>query len=142
MFTSDAGGARNVWMMKFDSVNSYPKEMRRITQFTTAAFDPAWANDQLVFAAFEGFSFQLRSLDDVYGLYDSSTVRRKLDFVPAQRPWKPRSIAGASEVKPLRYEGEYSLDFAQSQIATDPVFGTAGGAFLSLSDLLGNEQYY
>jgi Tol biopolymer transport system component len=142
IFTSDHGGARNVWMMKFDSTSAYPKEMRKLTQFTTAAFDPAWAEDKLVFVAFERFSFQVRSLDDIGALYDSSTIVQRLDFVPAESQWKPNSITGTAEVKALRYKGEYSLDIAQSQIATDPVFGTAGGAFLALSDLLGNEQYY
>ena len=41
-----------------------------------------------------------------------------------------------------KYRGEYSLDIAQSAISTDPVFGTTGGAFVALSDLLGNDQYY
>jgi outer membrane protein assembly factor BamA len=31
---------------------------------------------------------------------------------------------------------------AQSAISTDPVFGTSGGAFIALSDLLGNDHYY
>ncbi|MBI1805965.1 MAG: PD40 domain-containing protein [Ignavibacteria bacterium] len=140
MFTSDIGGARNVWMMKFDSLG-FSKEMRKITQFTTAAFDPTWADSDMVFVAFENFSFQIRSVENVYAVYDSSNIVRPINILVTEKPWKPQSIAGTQEVKPLRYTGEYSLDIAQSQIATDPVFGTAGGAFLALSDLLGNEQY-
>lgn len=141
IFTSDLGGARNVWMMMFDSLHR-ASEMRKITEFTTAAFDPAWADSDLVFIAFEEFSFQIRSVPNLYGLYDSARTRHPLQFTVAGLPWKPSMIHGESEAKSLRYEGDYSLDIAQSQIATDPVFGTNGGAFLALSDLLGNQQYY
>jgi outer membrane protein assembly factor BamA len=52
------------------------------------------------------------------------------------------SLAGLTELKRLEYKGEYSLDFAQSSVSTDPIFGTTGGAFVALSDMLGNDQYY
>jgi outer membrane protein assembly factor BamA len=42
----------------------------------------------------------------------------------------------------VKYKKEYGLDFAQSEFVTDPVFGTYAGAYLSLSDLLGDEQYF
>ena len=140
IFTSDIGDARNVWMMKVDSLQQ-TKEMRKITKFTTAAFDPAWADSDLVFVSFENFSFQIRFIKDVYAAYDSSTEVRPVNFIVNQPLWQPQSIAGTLEVKSLKYTGEYSLDIAQSQIATDPVFGTSGGAYLAMSDILGNEQY-
>ncbi|MFI5253180.1 MAG: hypothetical protein ACHQQQ_12210 [Bacteroidota bacterium] len=142
LFTCDAGGARNIWMMKFDSSLETPHTMKRLTSFTTAAFDPVWAKDTMIFTAFENFSFQLRELRDVYGLYDTSTTIQQIDSVPHDIPWTPATIAGSTEQQSLKYKGDYSLDIAASEISTDPVFGTAGGAFLSLSDLLGNEQYY
>ena len=140
ILTSDVGGTRNVWMMKLDSLMQ-SKEMRKITRFTTAAFDPAWADSNLVFVAFENFGFQIRFIKDVYAIYDSSTEIRPLNFLVAEPQWSPQSVVGASEAQSLKYTGEYSLDLAQSQIATDPVFGTSGGAFLAMSDILGNEQY-
>ena len=142
IFTCDRGGARNVWMMKIDSAGARPAEMRKVTEFTTAAFDPTWEDSTMIFAAFENFRFQIRAVPGIYAAYDSSATRVPMDFVVKEKPWSPGTIAGESEVKTLRYTGEYSLDIAQSQIATDPVFGTNGGAFLALSDLLGNEQYY
>lgn len=142
LFTCNRGGARNIWMLKFDTLHPASREMRRLTHFTTAAFDPTWADSAVVFVAFENFSFQIRALESVNAAYDSSTDIVQLEFTVMDKSWQPRSAGGASEVKPLRYAGEYSLDIAQSQIATDPVFGTQGGAFLALSDLLGNEQYY
>ena len=140
IFTSDIGGARNVWMMKLDT-SIYSQEMRKITRFTTAAFDPAWSDSDMVFIAFEDFSFQLRSVKNVHSKYDTSTSIRSTDMMEIGQPWQAQSTAGTLEVKSLRYTGEYSLDFAQSQIVTDPVFGTSGGAFLAMSDILGNEQY-
>jgi WD40 repeat protein len=142
VFTSDIGGARNIWMMEVDSSGNFSPLMKKVTHFTTAAFDPVWAESSVVFAAFENFRFQIRSIENIQELSDSSTVIRRSDGVPLEQPWVPKSIAGGSEMKSVRYTGEYSLDIAQSQIATDPVFGTAGGGFLALSDLLGNEQYY
>lgn len=143
-FTCDADNAQNVWIMDVD--RKHPGGLRTLTKvtfFTTAAFDPAWTKDgDLVFAAFENFSFQIRMLKNIMAAYDTSTTIRTIDLYDREKPWEPKSIAGVSEVRPLKYEGEYSLDIAQSAISTDPVFGTAGGAFIALSDLLGNDQYY
>lgn len=142
VFTTDIGGARNIWMMEVDSNSASASEIRRLTSFTTAAFDPAWSKGDLVFTAFENFRFQIRRVSNVPAIYDSSKECRPVHLTMIAPPWQPRSLSAESEAKSLRYTGEYSLDIAQSQIATDPVFGTSGGAFLSLSDLLGNEQYY
>ena len=144
VFTSNLGGSRNIWMMRFDSVqaNTVPKEMRKLTQFTTAAFDPAWSDSGLVFSAFENFSFQIRSVKNAQRLYDSSKIIKPLDFIPLEKPWQPNVVLAADSAQPPRYQQDYSLDIAGSQISTDPVFGTAGGAYLSLSDLLGNDEYY
>lgn len=142
VFTVDVDGARNIWMLKVDDSGGFSPVMKKITYFTTAAFDPVWADSSLVFVAFENFQFQIRFIDKAYAIYDSSTIIRRVDGVPLEKPWTPKSFAGSSDTKTFRYRGDYSLDFAQSQIATDPVFGTAGGGFITLSDLLGNEQYY
>ncbi len=141
LFTSDLGGARNVWMLKMrDGAPEGP--MKRLTSLTTAAFDPGWAGGEMVYAAFENFGFQLRKGGDARAMYDSASVTREPAPGGPDTPWRAASIAGADELSELRYEREYSLDVAHSEIVTDPVFGTYGGAFLSLSDLLGNEQFY
>ncbi|HLF14454.1 MAG TPA: BamA/TamA family outer membrane protein [Bacteroidota bacterium] len=141
MFTSDLGGARNVWMLKMNR-NEPDGPMKKLTSLTTAAFDPAWAGGEMVYAAFENFGFQLRKGGNAFGLYDSAADSRAPAPGVEDTLWHPGSIAGSDELSELRYEKEYSLDVAHSEIVTDPVFGTYGGAFLSLSDLLGNEQYY
>lgn len=141
MFATDIGGSRNIWMMQNDS--KPPREMRKLTNFTTAAFDPTFADSsRILFAVFENYSFQIRTIENVYAIYDSSSTRRTVNILPFEEKWIPKSIIGVSETKSLKYIDEYSLDIAQSQISTDPVFGTSGGAFVALSDLLGNEQYY
>lgn len=141
IFASDIGGSRNVWLMP--TVSEYPREMRKITNFTTAAFDPTFADSsRILFTVFENYSFQIRTIENISAIYDSSSSRRIVNILPFEEKWIPESIIGVSETKSLKYIDEYSLDIAQSQISTDPVFGTSGGAFVALSDLLGNEQYY
>ncbi len=139
-FTCNTGGARNIWIMSVDSLLN-PGPMKQLTHFTTAAFDPVWADSGIVFVSFENFSFQIRSVPDARARYDTSVVSRQGNSVVTGPPWSPGKLAGSTEISALKYTGDYSLDVAQSQISTDPVFGTAGGAFLSLSDLLGNEEY-
>jgi Tol biopolymer transport system component len=140
VFTADVDGARNVWMMKIDG-RSDPSEMRRVTAFTTGAFDPAWAENNLVFVGFEEFSFKIRTIENIKAVYNSSKEIKSVTNISITKLWKPRKIDGKTETQSLKYAEDYSLDIAQSQIATDPVFGTWGGAYLSMSDLLGNEQY-
>ncbi len=143
VFTSDVDGARNVWVMQMTNEPHSPREMRKITHFTTAAFDPSVTDSsELVFTAFEDFSFQIRTIRNIDALYDSSSIIRTIDPSPHLPIWQPKKLSAESESRSLKYTGDYSLDIAQSQISTDPVFGTAGGAFLALSDLLGNDQYY
>ncbi|MDI6766254.1 MAG: hypothetical protein QME52_05465 [Bacteroidota bacterium] len=140
LFTSDHDGARNIWIMKLDTL-AQESEMRKITHFTTAAFDPIWVDSSLVFVSFENFRFQIRYLKNLYNESDIPTSVVPLNIFVTEQKWEPQSVRGISDVQSSRYTGKYSIDVAQSQISTDPVFGTSGGAFLSLSDLLGNEQY-
>ena len=150
-FTCDKGGVQNVWLMdmskkfagrRLDSLSG-GRSMTKVTQFTTAAFDPTWtSNGDLVFTAFEKFSFQIRMVKNILAVADTSTTVALIDLYNKEKTWEAKSIAGTSETKSYKYQGEYSLDIAQSAISTDPVFGTSGGAAIALSDLLGNDQYY
>ena len=143
-FTSDVDGVQNIWVMDMTKrSHAGMPTMTRLTRFTTSAFDPTWTrNGDLVFAAFEKLSFQLKAIRNVPAVLDTATDIRMIDLYDKEKPWEAQSIAGVSELKRFRYQGEYSLDVAQSAISTDPVFGTTGGAIVALSDLLGNEQYY
>ncbi len=90
------------------------------------------------------FSFQIGCIKNVARCVrhlDHGQPERRPD--EKERPWEAKTMAGQSNTAAATStQGEYSLDVAQSAISTDPVFGTSGGAFLSLSDVLGNEQYY
>ncbi len=143
-FTCDKSGAQNIWIMDVSKpLTGATRTITKLTHFTTAAFDPTWTNNgDIVFTAFERFSFQIRLVKDANRIADTSTTVAMIDLYQKEKPWEAKSIAGFSEVQRYKYEGDYSLDIAQSAISTDPVFGTSGGAAIALSDLLGNDQYY
>ncbi|MEX2088617.1 MAG: BamA/TamA family outer membrane protein, partial [Bacteroidota bacterium] len=105
---------------------------------------PSWGeNNEMILTAFENFSFQIKRIYDIDVLADSIGVTHAFRFdEPAGELWTVNKLEGPSVVTDFRYTGEYKLDIAQSQISTDPIFGTSGGAALAMSDVLGNEQYY
>ncbi len=141
VFVSDIGGARNIWLMNWQ--DSDFTNIHRITNFTTAAFDPVFTDDnKLLFTSFENYNFTINLLEDFENLYLNSFEMRSIKIDVDNQKWTIESMIGDSEAKRYKYVGEYSMDIAQSQISTDPVFGTSGGAFVALSDLLGDEQYY
>jgi hypothetical protein len=147
-FTTDIDGAQNVWVMdlaeRLADQPLRPGTMRKITRFSTAAFDPSWGeNNEMILTAFENFSFQIKRIYDIDVLADSIGVTHTFRFdEPAGELWTVNKLEGPSVVTDFRYTGDYKLDIAQSQISTDPIFGTSGGAALAMSDVLGNEQYY
>ncbi len=140
--TNDRDGTQNIFFFRFDN-NRRPVELRRVTRLTTAAFDPVFtAKGSVLFSVFDHFQFQIRGINEVLEAYDSLEV---IPFAAPHRPltaWDvpPYGVQSASSDMP--YKRRYQLDLAQSQISTDPVFGTIGGAALSMSDVLGNDQYY
>lgn len=144
-FTSDKKVSQNVWLMDMRSAHARPpnRSIRQVTNFVTAAFDPGWGeNDELIFTAFENFSFQIKKIGDVVHLYDSSRTIQEMNFGIRGEQWDAKKLETADVVQMHGYKKEYSLDLAQSVVSTDPIFGTAGGASLAMSDVLGNDQYY
>lgn len=141
-FTSSIDGASNVWVMDMD-VPRPGRSMKKLTHFLTAAFDPAWTDkDEMIFAAFENFSFQLKKVPHVSELLNSATIVHKFRYDVEKDLWDAPRVESSAVVGNFPYTGEYRLDLAQSQISTDPVFGTAGGAAIAMSDVLGNDKYY
>ncbi len=142
-FTSNFDGAQNIWAIQTSQVGLNSSSMTKITDFTNAAFDPRWTDEnEILFSGFENYSFKIYTLPKVQGTIDSSTAHHQFNFPDAIASWRPKSITADTSVKFEQYQGEYSLDIAQSQVSTDPVFGTSGGAAIAVSDLLGNDQYY
>lgn len=142
-FTSDRGISQNIWMMNVhERPESRRRSARQITDFATAAFDPAWAeNDTLIFTAFENYSFQIKKIDDAHALYDSSKTDETFDYARRGDQWAAREIQPSGVIGTRPYTRQYTLDFAQSIVSTDPIFGTTGGAALAMSDILGNDEY-
>lgn len=141
-FTSDFDGVRNIWRMKYSTQNEIADSIQNVSQFITSSFDPNLIdNDKLIFSGFEKFSFQLYLMDFNEHKADTS-IYIKNEIEKAGGKWIAERLSSPAEREKLKYEREYALDFAQSIVSIDPVFGTRGGAIFSLSDLLGNDKYY
>ena len=141
-FTSDIDGAQNVWVMDMGR-SKLDRTMKKLTHFSTAAFDPCWTDkDEMIFTAFENFSFQIKKTVGVTSLLQNARINRTIQYDESRKQWDAPKLQASSIVSEFRYDGDYKLDLAQSQISTDPIFGTSGGAALALSDVLGNDQYY
>lgn len=141
LFTSDLDTVRNIWIQKIYD-GKFDNKITKVSHFFTSAFDPRFINDtMIVFSGFQNFSFHIHRKTIKTSYLDSSqTIVFKNRTVKGK--WFADTIKSESEFQKLNYEKEYSLDYAQSVVATDPVFGTRGGAILTLSDLLGDDQYY
>jgi Omp85 superfamily domain/WD40-like Beta Propeller Repeat len=139
LFTSDYDGVRNVWMMK-TAGNHFTDSVKQVTPFITSAFDQRFINDStIVFSGFENFAFNLYRTKINWN--DTlNCVQMKLDSAVGK--WEAARLIKLSEKEKLAYKKQYTLDYAQSDITTDPVYGTRGGAIFSLSDLLGDDNYY
>ena len=128
---------------KFPHAINGAADLRKLTNFTTGAFDPEWTNNgSLLFTAFEKFGFQIRELKNVQEFFNKATLTVADTVKVKTGPWAVHKLAGEMTPTTVGYNRKFSLDIAQSQITQDPIFGAAGGAQLAMSDMLGNQQYY
>ena len=166
-FTSDRDGALNIWIVRnpekstvkylAENITANPLNIKlpdftlinqqiqakKITNFTTGAHDPEWTDDnQIIFTAFENFSFQIQVLDHIVDRYDSSSVAVRDSLPPITEFQEFPKIVARSVVTTLKYKPKFNLDVAQSAVTQDPMFGTSGGAQVAISDMLGNYQYH
>lgn len=140
LFTSEIDKVRNIWELNIEQ-NKFNKRIKRISRFITSAFTPAFINsNSIAFSGFENFSINLYTMNSIDTLYSDDFT--DMSFDQAKGRWTANKIELPSEKEEVKYEKSYSLDFAQSVVTTDPIFGTRGGAILSLSDLLGDDRYY
>lgn len=159
VFTSTATGEQNIWMIDLNKTvstgtgkpgntmqwDNLPEnlEMKRLTNFITAAYDPDFAgDDKIIFSSYEYGSITIRMLDNVSEIYDTSKVSKKIDYSTKGQNWDFAKIESNPKKNQLKYSKDYSLDIATSSISSDPVFGTNAGGIVSLSDILSNEKYY
>jgi hypothetical protein len=139
LFLSELDGVRNLYQLS--SANGFSSNVEQVSDFISSIFNPAFIDSfHITFSGFENYSINLYILNQNREAEDSlHTIDMTFDEVLPI--WTERIVELPTESKKLEYEKEYSLDFAQSVVATDPVFGTRGGAVLSLSDLLGDDRY-
>jgi len=143
-FTSNFDKVSNVWMINIKKSADeiyFEDKMQKVTSFTSNVYDPFTKDTSLYFCAFENFSFQIYKIENV--LNEISRINRS-KFVTEDSlrfNWIAKGIDGIKVKERIRYEREYNLDFAQSHITTNPVYGTSGGAIFSISDLLSDDHY-
>jgi Tol biopolymer transport system component len=141
LFTCDEDGVRNIYQMKLDNTDS-TNRIRRISKFVTGAFNPRFYDDStLIFCGFENFRFDLYKFD-LNKSEEVSYVEMTGNLPPKETRWQAGKIVSETESTEYDYDKEYTLDYAQSQVSTDPVYGTHAGAVFSLSDLLGDDKYF
>jgi Tol biopolymer transport system component len=140
LFTSDYNGVRNVWMAEITE-NKVSDTVYQVTDLLTSSFNPVFiSDDEILFTAFEKFSFNIYSYNIAENENNMAVIRMEFDSTGSS--WHPERLFVATEKERYQYEKEYTLDYAQSQVTTDPVFGTRGGAIFSLSDLFGDDNYF
>ena len=143
-FTSNLDKVSNVWMINVNNVSDeifFEDKMQKVTSFTSNVYDPHLKDSSLIFCAFENFSFQIFKIENAYKEI-SELNRTELTSIDSLRfNWIAKGIDGIKVKERIKYEREYNLDFAQSHITTNPVYGTTGGAIFSVSDLLSDEHY-
>lgn len=140
-FTSDLSGVDNIYSVEFNNGRT-SSIVTKVTKYLTGIFTPRQISDSVIaFTGFNKFAFNLftKKIGEVQPDSNKAIV---MNFDSTGTKW----AANIYPVKPkkgiIKYKKQYSLDYAQSQISTSPVFGTQGGAIISLSDLLGNDKYY
>lgn len=141
LFSSDLDGIRNIYKIKYDSVSS-ADSIIKITDFMTTVFNPSLISDtEILVSGYEKGGLDIYKID----LEKLPQQNKKVEMIPInplQKQWVAKSLELEPDKEPYQNDNEYTLDYAQSQITTDPVYGTRGGAVLSLSDLFGNDNYY
>jgi len=146
LFTCDYDNVNNIWSVDFNTDGNgnfiFDDKMKKVTNFSTSTFDPFIINDTtLIFSAFEKFSFQIFSINNFISMMDSINYYVLTKIGGMKLHWFVSKIDGIRIKERYKYEREYTLDFAQSQISTNPVYGTTGGAIFAVSDLLSDEYY-
>lgn len=120
-----------------------PGSTKQITRFTTGAFDPEFTPEgDIVFTAFERYSYQIHYLEDTKTLFDERPELNSGGIKLQTETWEANRIPIVTGENARIYKNQYSLDIAQTQVSTDPLFGSGGGAQFAVTDLLGNDQYY
>ena len=139
-YISDSSGTDNLWAIELserDIREGATSKMSQLSDYYTGIDDAVPAADSsLVLTNFSRYNYHLsRFTADSPKL---SYERRITPFTPGEEKVLQ---ASSQPSKATSYKLKYSLDFAQSFVAYDPIFGRLGGAQLGISDMLGNRYY-
>lgn len=145
-FTSDRSGSFDIYLIENPIAAAFeekPIRMLKMSSFLGAAFDPCWTpQNGLLFGTFEKGFFQIRYQPDFLTRLTRAKTFVQPVAVTATKPWSFKNIAKKLVKARKPYMRKYTLDFAQTQVSQDPIFGTTGGAQFAFTDMLGNDQYY
>lgn len=145
LFTSNLEGVSNIWSIEAKKLNNdnfiFGEKIQKVTAFTSSIYDPYVKDSSLYFVAFENFSFQIYKVDNYSKGVSSINISHESKSNTINQNWILKGIDGIKVKERIKYEREYNLDFAQSHITTNPVYGTSGGALFSISDLLSDDNY-
>jgi hypothetical protein len=141
-YISDRDLTTNIYLTEL-AEEYIPVHTYKLTNFTSAAYNPEWTTDNgLLFSVYENRKFQIQYLNNVTAnLKENNTLRQSISPLSAQ-PWTITGLKKEQQISSIKYNKKYQLDIVQSQISFDPIFGTAGGAQLAFTDILGNDQYH
>jgi len=141
-FTSDRDLSLNIYLIDMDEQFKAGTEYK-ITSFANGTFDPEWTPEGgLLFGVFENARFQIRYLKDILSYREDARTYRISAIRKSAKPWHFDNLKPEQQIERLAYSKSFDLDIVQSQVSNDPIFGTAGGAQVAFTDILGNDQYH
>lgn len=142
LFVSTRDKEKNMYAIPTDN-DRQNKLPVKLSNFTSSVFDANWiSDDEIVFTALQRSRFIMQRVDGIAAklLSDSIPVKQTLSTIH-NTGWTPPNLRDYDKFSREKYESEYAIDIATTQVSQDPVFGTTGGAVISLSDVLGDDRY-
>jgi len=142
---ADRSGTPNLWKVNLPHADSPAAGIvataQPLTNLHTGLQDfyPV-SGDTILVSAFRKYAFQVHRLNLAEKAHPASALT--FSVVKPDSAWRLPSGEQLFSKRSRPYRLKYSLDFAQTNIVHDPIFGFLGGAQLGISDLLGNRYYH
>jgi hypothetical protein len=136
-FSSDRDGTFQIYSIDTTGTG------RRETHSLDGAFDPEWIDDEhgLVVGGFANLSFNIYA---IHPTADSAAPAVQLaeTRAPASWTWPELGLADYARPDATRYGPRFTLDFAAGDAVVAPGLGSAQGAVVLFSDLLGDRDLF
>ncbi len=117
--------------------------LHRLTNFASAVFDPVWtSNGDLLFSSYEHSRFAIRRMPDVDSMLTAPKETEVVDLGRVTEGWEYEGLSEEENTRTRPYKRRYSLDIAQAGVQQNPIWGSSGGAFIALSDMLGDDFWF